>query len=50
VHHRVCIFHCYQVRFNTDPGYPLIVEIVDWLACDELMSNRVQVAPISQRS
>ncbi len=26
--------HCYRVRFNTEPGYPLIVEILSEWPCD----------------
>jgi ribonuclease HI len=32
--------HCYQVRFNAEPGYPLIVGIVGELPCEELMEYR----------
>jgi hypothetical protein len=32
--------HCYQVRFNAEPGYPLITEILDELPCKEPMANR----------
>jgi ribonuclease HI len=31
--------HCYEVRFNAEPQYPVIVEIVNELPCDEVLKS-----------
>jgi ribonuclease HI len=34
--------HCYRVRFNTEPRYPLIVEVLDELPCKEPIQRIVR--------